>query len=44
MYCIAEQLVYRPATIVWRLWGFVLWARGRSEWGNMERVGFGDAN
>ncbi len=42
-YCIIEQLVYRPCTVVWRLWGFVLWARGRSEWGNMERTGFGRA-
>ncbi len=36
MYCIVEQFVYRPMTIVWRLRGLTLWLRGRSDWGHME--------
>ena len=35
-----EQTVFRPATIVWRLWGFKLFLEGRTEWGAQQRQGF----
>jgi cellulose synthase/poly-beta-1,6-N-acetylglucosamine synthase-like glycosyltransferase len=42
-YAVVEQLVYRPLTVVWRVWGFTHWIRGRSDWGHMERTEFGSA-
>jgi cellulose synthase/poly-beta-1,6-N-acetylglucosamine synthase-like glycosyltransferase len=42
-YAVVEQLVYRPLTVFWRMWGFTLWVRGRSDWGHMERTEFGSA-
>ena len=36
-----EQVVFRPLTLVWRLWGLVLFLQGRSEWGVQERRGLG---
>ncbi len=35
-----EQVFFRPATIVWRLWGFKLFLEGRTEWGAQRRQGF----
>jgi cellulose synthase/poly-beta-1,6-N-acetylglucosamine synthase-like glycosyltransferase len=35
-----EQLIFRPMTIVWRLWGLRLFLQGRTEWGAQERQGF----
>ncbi len=34
-----EQIVYRPMTSVWRIWGLGLYLRGRTEWGAQERHG-----
>lgn len=39
-YAIAEQVVYRPLTLVWRMWGIQLFLRGRTEWGQQVRRGF----
>ncbi len=39
-YGIAEQFVYRPLTIYWRLWGVRLFLQGRTEWGQQVRKGF----
>lgn len=39
-YAVAEQFIYRPATIVWRLWGVRLFLQGRTEWGQQVRKGF----
>lgn len=36
---IVEQLVLRPLTLVWRLWGLRLFLQGRTEWGVQERRG-----
>ncbi|MGI9605092.1 MAG: glycosyltransferase family 2 protein [Acidimicrobiales bacterium] len=38
-FVIAEQLVFRPATLVWRAWGLSLFLQGRKEWGVQERKG-----
>ncbi len=35
-----EQVFFRPATIVWRLWGLKLFLEGRTEWGAQRRQGF----
>ncbi len=35
-----EQLVFRPMTAFWRLWGLWLFLRGRTDWGAQERQGF----
>ncbi len=35
-----EQLVFRPMTAVWRIWGLHLFLRGRTEWGAQQRQGF----
>ena len=35
-----EQLVFRPMTTIWRLWGLQLFLRGRTEWGAQQRRGF----
>ena len=35
-----EQLVFRPLTAVWRLWGLRLFLQGRTEWGAQQRRGF----
>ncbi len=37
---VAEQVVFRPLTVVWRLWGFKLYLQGRTEWGAQVRRGF----
>ncbi len=39
-YAVVEQLVYRPLTLLWRLWGIQLFLRGRKEWGLQVRKGF----
>lgn len=39
-YAIAEQVIYRQLTIVWRLWGVRLFLAGRTEWGQQVRKGF----
>lgn len=39
-FAVFEQLVFRPVTTVWRLWGLWLFLRGRKEWGAQERRGF----
>ncbi len=39
-YAVFEQLVYRPLTLLWRLWGIQLFLRGRKEWGLQVRKGF----
>lgn len=39
-YAIVEQIIYRPLTIVWRLWGVRLFLMGRTEWGQQVRKGF----
>lgn len=36
-----EHLIFRPLTLVWRIWGLILFLQGRSEWGVMERRGLG---
>ncbi len=41
---IFEQMFFRPATIVWRLWGFKLFLEGRTEWGVQRRQGFAPSN
>ena len=35
-----EQLIFRPMTTIWRLWGLQLFLRGRTEWGAQQRRGF----
>jgi hypothetical protein len=37
---VIEQIVYRPLTTVWRLWGVKLYLQGRTEWGAQVRRGF----
>lgn len=37
---VVEQVVYRPLTTVWRLWGIKLYLQGRTEWGAQVRRGF----
>lgn len=39
-YVLAENLGYRQLTVVWRLRGMWRYARGRTDWGKMVRVGF----
>lgn len=39
-YAIAEQVIYRQLTIVWRLWGVRLFLAGRTEWGQQVRKGY----
>jgi cellulose synthase/poly-beta-1,6-N-acetylglucosamine synthase-like glycosyltransferase len=34
-----EQVVFRPLSLVWRLWGLGLFLQGRREWGAQERRG-----
>lgn len=40
MWAVLEPLGYRQLTVWWRLKGMVKYARGRKEWGTMERRGF----
>ncbi|MEM7287840.1 MAG: glycosyltransferase [Actinomycetota bacterium] len=40
LHVLFEQLVFRPMTTVWRLWGLQLFLRGRTEWGAQQRRGF----
>ena len=40
LYAVAEQVIYRQFTIVWRLWGIRLFLAGRTEWGQQVRKGF----
>ncbi len=40
-YVVVDQLVYRPLTLVWRLWGLKMFLEGRGEWGDMTRTGLG---
>jgi cellulose synthase/poly-beta-1,6-N-acetylglucosamine synthase-like glycosyltransferase len=40
-FAVLEHLVYRPLTVVWRLWGLHLFLKGRTEWGEQVRKGFG---
>lgn len=35
-----EQLVFRPVTLIWRIWGLKLFVQGRQEWGRQVRKGF----
>ena len=42
-WAIVEPLGYRQLTVLWRLRGLVKYFRGRSDWGVMQRRGFGDA-
>ncbi len=39
-HAVFEQLVFRPLTSAWRLWGLRLFLQGRTEWGAQERRGF----
>lgn len=39
-YAVLEQFLYRPLTLVWRLWGIQLFLMGRREWGQQVRRGF----
>lgn len=41
LWAILEPLGYRQLTVLWRIRGLINWARGRSDWGRMERTGFG---
>lgn len=43
LHVIVEQVVLRPMTLVWRLWGFRLFVQGRTEWGVQERRGLDSA-
>lgn len=36
---VAEQLCYRPLTMLWRLWGIIGWLRRDREWGTQTRRG-----
>jgi len=38
-YVLFEQIVFRPLTLVWRLWGLWLFLQGRTEWGKHDRRG-----
>lgn len=38
-FVVLEHVVFRPATLLWRAWGLVLFLRGRKEWGVQERRG-----
>lgn len=38
-YVLFEQTVFRPLTLVWRLWGLGLFLQGRTEWGTHDRRG-----
>ncbi|MCB0995258.1 MAG: glycosyltransferase family 2 protein [Acidimicrobiales bacterium] len=39
-YAFYEQLVFRPVTLVWRLWGLKLFVQGKRDWGRQVRKGF----
>lgn len=41
LWAVLENIGYRQLTVLWRLQGMAKYLRGRSEWGNMERRGFG---
>lgn len=41
LWVLVESLLYRPVTVVWRLRGIWRFLRGRREWGQMTRKGFG---
>ena len=41
VYVAVDQLLYRPLTLVWRLWGLKMFLEGRGEWGDMTRTGLG---
>ena len=38
-YALFEQLVFRPMTLVWRLWGLWFFLQGRTVWGAHQRRG-----
>lgn len=38
-YVLFEQIIFRPLTLVWRLWGLWLFLQGRTEWGAHDRRG-----
>lgn len=40
LYAVAENVGYRQLNLLWRLRGLWRFARGRTEWGQMTRVGF----
>ena len=40
-YVVVDQLIYRPLTLVWRVWGLKMFLEGRGEWGDMTRTGLG---
>ncbi len=37
---VLEQVVYRPMTLVWRLWGMIDFFDGKTSWGEQVRKGF----
>lgn len=39
LFVVLEHLVFRPATLLWRAWGLLLFLQGRKEWGVQERRG-----
>lgn len=39
-YVLFEQLIFRPMTAIWRLWGLRLFLQGRTEWGAQQRRGY----
>lgn len=39
-----EQAAFRPANLVWRVWGLRLFLAGRSDWGVQVRKGLGTVN
>ena len=39
VHALFEQLVFRPMTLIWRIWGLTLFLKGRTEWGAQERRG-----
>jgi cellulose synthase/poly-beta-1,6-N-acetylglucosamine synthase-like glycosyltransferase len=44
VYALIEQFVYRPLTLVWRMWGLISRMRGDGEWGAMQRTGYKTSN
>lgn len=43
LHVLFEQLIFRPMTAIWRLWGLRLFLQGRTEWGAQQRRGFSSA-
>ena len=39
-YAVVDQAGFRQLTVVWRIWGLMLYLQGHNEWGKQARKGF----